>query len=227
FLRLLASLIACSQASQEAQKRPASPCGDANVLTEKEKAAGWELLFDGKSLSGWHGYNGQSTQSWAVEGCAIKSVGTEGNYGSDLRADLVTGKQYENFELSIDWKASKGGNSGLMYGVVEDPKYKAAWMTGPEYQFIDDVGFPEKLEEWPAGRKSCGHNLKSTINNPQSGGRNHQSRSGCQTTNLHHKDTKIQHVLSLCGSSCLRVFVVRFSGCCAAPCQSAESVSHS
>jgi len=144
----LAGAIACSQASQEAQKRPSSPCGDANVLTEKEKAAGWELLFDGKSLSGWHGYNGQSTQSWAVEGCAIKSVGTEGNYGSDLRADLVTGKQYENFELSIDWKASKGGNSGLMYGVVEDPKYKAAWMTGPEYQFIDDVGFPEKLEEW-------------------------------------------------------------------------------
>jgi len=96
----------------------------------------------------WPSHNGQGTGSWKVEGCALESVGTEGNYGSDLRADLVTDRKYEAFEVSIDWKASKGGNSGLMYGVVEDPKYKAAWMTGPEYQFIDDVGFPQKLEEW-------------------------------------------------------------------------------
>ena len=53
----------------------------------------------------------------------------------------------------LEWKASKGGNSGVMYGVVEDPKYKAAWMTGPEYQFIDDVGFPQKLEDVAEGRR--------------------------------------------------------------------------
>jgi hypothetical protein len=126
----------------------AAPCEGVNVLTDAEKAAGWELLFDGGSLKGWHGYNGQPTRFWKVESCALESVGTEGNYGSDLRADLVTDRKYGSFEISIDWKASKGGNSGLMYGVVEDPKYKAAWMTGPEYQFIDDVGFPQKLEEW-------------------------------------------------------------------------------
>ena len=145
-ITILSGAMATSVAGLAAQQPPV--CGNANVLTEKEKTAAWKLLFDGKSLSGWHGYNGQSTKSWTVEDCAAKSVGTEGNYGSDLRADLVTDKQYENFELSIDWKASKGGNSGVMYGVVEEPKYKAAWMTGPEYQFIDDVGFPQKLEEW-------------------------------------------------------------------------------
>jgi len=124
-------------------------CNKDNNLSLQEKAAGWTLLFDGKTFNGWHGYNGQSTKSWSIEkDCTLKSVGTEGNYGSDLRADLVTDQQYENFELNIDWKTSKGGNSGVMYGVVEDPKYKAAWMTGPEYQFIDDVGFPQKLEEW-------------------------------------------------------------------------------
>ena len=101
-----------------------------------------------RSTAGWHGYNGQSIAAWAIDGCLLKSSGTEGNYGSDLRGDLVTDKDYTNFELSLDWKATKGGNSGVMYGVVEDPKYKAAWMTGPEYQLIDDVGFPEKLEEW-------------------------------------------------------------------------------
>jgi hypothetical protein len=126
----------------------ASSCEGVNSLTAAEKAAGWELLFDGKTMGGWHGYNGQSLKAWMIEDCALKTVGTEGNYGSDLRADLATDRELTNFEISIDWKATKGGNSGLMYGVVEDKKYDAAWKTGPEYQFIDDVGFPEKLEPW-------------------------------------------------------------------------------
>jgi len=133
-----------------ATTRPAlaSPCEGVNSLSPAEKAAGWELLFDGTSTKGWHGYNAQSTKSWAIEDCALKTLGTEGNYGSDKRADLVTDRDFTNFEVSIDWKATKGGNSGLVYGVVEDKKYDAPWKTGPEYQFIDDVGFPEKLEPW-------------------------------------------------------------------------------
>jgi hypothetical protein len=137
-----------TQALAQAAAASAADCAGQNALTAAEKAAGWVLLFDGRSTSGWHGYNGQKTKAWSVEGCSLHSAGTEGNYGSDLRADLATDEQYTDFELTIDWKASKGGNSGVMYGVVEDKKYKAAWMTGPEYQFIDDVGFPEKLEEW-------------------------------------------------------------------------------
>jgi hypothetical protein len=123
-------------------------CEGENALTPAEKKAGFELLFDGRSLAGWHGYNGQSTQSWTIDDCSLKTAGTEGNYGSDKRADLVTDREFKNFELTLDWKATKGGNSGVMYGVVEDKKYDAAWKTGPEYQLIDDVGFPEKLEEW-------------------------------------------------------------------------------
>jgi hypothetical protein len=126
----------------------ATPCANVNVLTPAEKAAGWRLLFDGKSTAGWHGYNGQPTKSWVIEDCSLKTVGTEGNLGSDMRADLTTDQELTNFELSLDWKATKGGNSGVMYGVVEDPRYDAAWKTGPEYQLIDDVGFPDKLEEW-------------------------------------------------------------------------------
>ena len=126
----------------------AASCEGANALTPAEKAAGWELLFDGKSMSGWHGYNGQSLKAWTIEDCSLKTVGTEGNYGSDLRADLATDREFTDFEVSVDWKATQGGNSGLMYGVVEDKKYDAAWKTGPEYQFIDDDGFPDKLEPW-------------------------------------------------------------------------------
>jgi hypothetical protein len=126
----------------------ASSCEGVNVISPAEKAAGWELLFDGTNTKGWHGYNGQGIPAWAIEDCSLKTVGTEGNYGSDKRADLVTDREFTNFEVSIDWKTTKGGNSGLLYGVVEDKKYDAPWKTGPEYQFIDDVGFPEKLEEW-------------------------------------------------------------------------------
>jgi hypothetical protein len=137
---------ASAQAPTPATSSTDRRCAAVNVLTPAEKKSGWQLLFDGRSKAGWHGYNRQDTQSWTVEDCELKTTGTETNYGSDLRADLVTDAEYTNFELSLEWKATKGGNSGIMYGVVEDQKYQAAWMTGPEYQLTDDVGFPRTLE---------------------------------------------------------------------------------
>ncbi len=142
-----AALVAVACASDEADQA-AEPCAGVNVLSDADRAAGWTLLFDGESMAGWHGYNGGALESWTIEDCAMKSVGTEGNYGSDMRTDLVTDREYTNFELSLDWKATTGANSGIMYGVVEDPKYDAAWKTGPEYQIVDDVGFPDPLAEW-------------------------------------------------------------------------------
>jgi hypothetical protein len=145
---LLSTALTAAVTPGAAAQGSAAACEGANTLTPAEKAAGWQLLFDGRSLTGWHGYNKQSIAAWKVEGCTLKTTGTEGNYGSDKRADLVTDAEYTNFELAIDWKATKGGNSGVIYGVVEDPKYDAPWKTGPEYQFIDDIGFPDKLEPW-------------------------------------------------------------------------------
>jgi 3-keto-disaccharide hydrolase len=138
--------IANAQSPASAAKSGDRGCDGQNVLTPAEKAAGWTLLFDGTSKTGWHGYNKQDTRSWVIDDCALKTSGTETNYGSDLRPDLVTDAEYTNFELALEWKATRGGNSGIMYGVIEDPKYQAAWMTGPEYQLMDDVGFQQKLE---------------------------------------------------------------------------------
>ena len=144
---LVGTLVAVACSRGEAEQGTADPCSDVNVLTDSEQAEGWKLLFNGEDLSGWHGYNGGSLAAWTIENCAIKSMGSEGNYGSDTRADLVTDSEYTNFEFSIDWKITDGGNSGIMYGVVEDEQYGAAWMTGPEYQLVDDVGFPSELED--------------------------------------------------------------------------------
>jgi hypothetical protein len=121
-------------------------CGQKqNILTEQEQAAGWKLLFDGATLNGWRDFNGESlTKPWhVVDGC-LQAKGA----GSDADGYIVTANQYDNFELAWDWKLSKGGNSGMLYHVVENPKFAVPYVTGPEYQLIDEPNFPEKLEEW-------------------------------------------------------------------------------
>lgn len=131
-----------------------SSCERHNTLSQQEIADGWQLLFDGKTLNGWKDFNGDSlTMPWhVVDGC-IQAKGD----GSDLTGYIVTEKEFENFELSWDWKLSKGGNSGMLYHVVEGPAFKVPYVTGPEYQLIDNEGWeeanaPTKLEEW----QKCG-----------------------------------------------------------------------
>lgn len=120
-----------------------------NQLTEQEQAEGWELLFDGKTLSGWRDYNGESlTGPWVVEDGCIKAEG----HGSDASGYVVNDQIYKNFVLTWDWKISPGGNSGMLYHVVESPKFKTPYLTGPEYQLIDDENFAEPLEDW----QKCG-----------------------------------------------------------------------
>jgi hypothetical protein len=111
-----------------------------NQLTQNEKSNGWQLLFDGNSLNGWKTFKNKPG-SWKTEnGVLCSYTADSGN------SDLLTQNTYENFELSIDWKISAGGNSGIMYLVTED--YDEAYLSGPEYQLIDDNGFQQKLEEW-------------------------------------------------------------------------------
>lgn len=108
--------------------------------------AKWIPLFDGKSFKGWHGYNKTGAiDNWTIEDGAMVCLGAAPDaHGGDIVTDMA----YENFELKWEWKITKEGNSGLMYHVVEGEKYHAPYETGPEYQMIDDTGFPQKLEEW-------------------------------------------------------------------------------
>jgi len=121
----------------------------------------WQTLFDGKTLKGWHGYNKGKAKvdNWIVVDGALVCLGASAH---DTGGDIVTDKQYENFELEWDWKVDKGSNSGVMYHVVEDAKFKGPYETGPEYQIIDDVNFPGKLEEWQqAGADYAMHNANA------------------------------------------------------------------
>jgi hypothetical protein len=119
---------------------------NTNSLSKKEIKQGWQLLFDGKTLNGWKGYNSDKMFScWSVSNGELVCLG-EG--GSVTAGDIITVSDFDNFELSLDWSISKAGNSGIFYHVLEGAKYHAAYETAPEYQLIDDLGWPDKLEEW-------------------------------------------------------------------------------
>jgi len=115
-----------------------------NVLTDQEKVEGWKLLFDGQSLNGWKNYNEPGITGWSVQDGILASSGT----GSDSTGYIITDKKYDNFELAFDWKIAAEGNSGVMYHVAESKKFKTPYKTGPEYQLLDDIGFPQKVENW-------------------------------------------------------------------------------
>ena len=123
-----------------------SDCGSSkkaanNNATVNTQKSGYTSLFDGHTMNGWRTYQNKPADSWMVQDGALYCKG-----GGGKRADLITTGEYENFDLSLDWKISPQGNSGILYMVTED--YPAAYLSGPEYQIIDDLHFPEHLEEW-------------------------------------------------------------------------------
>jgi len=122
-----------------------SGCGNkTNELSEQEISEGWELLFDGENLDNWRAYNAEGTGSWLVENGLLAASGN----GSDSNGYIITRKQYDNFDLKFEWKIAPEGNSGVMYHVIESEKFHTPYLTGPEYQLVDDIEFPEELEEW-------------------------------------------------------------------------------
>ncbi len=104
------------------------------------KKGKWVQLFDGKSTAGWHNYlkMGQPvSDKWVVDDGAIHFNGGRGG------GDLVTDKEYGDFELEVEWKIAEGGNSGIIYHVHEDPQFKATYQTGPEMQVLDNERHPD------------------------------------------------------------------------------------
>ncbi|RCH55678.1 DUF1080 domain-containing protein [Mucilaginibacter hurinus] len=105
-----------------------------NTLTAKEKKEGWVLLFDGKTTQGWHTYNkAELGNGWTAANGELQF-----NPAATGRGDITTDKEYENYELALDWKIEEGGNSGIIFGVNEDPKYQWSFLTGVEMQVLDN-----------------------------------------------------------------------------------------
>jgi len=113
-----------------------------NTLSEKEKKEGWRLLFNGKNLEGWRTFQGKEISGWKV----IDGVLNNSGVGSDHGGDIITRDKFQNFELSLEWKIAPQSNSGIFYHVNEKIG-SAIYESGPEYQLIDDKGWPDKLRD--------------------------------------------------------------------------------
>ena len=143
---VLLLFLSCAQ-----RKHNEEPQKAHNKLTDAEKQQGWELLFDGETTHGMRNYLSQDLKSqWVVEDGTLHYLGmTDEGRGGDV---IVTDKPYSEFEFSLEWKISEGGNSGIIYLVVEDSKYEKPWHTGLEYQLLDNEGHADgQIDKHKAG----------------------------------------------------------------------------
>ncbi|HVA58336.1 MAG: DUF1080 domain-containing protein [Gemmatimonadaceae bacterium] len=122
-IALASGVGACAPPQQMSQRGAAGPV----------TAGPWHSLFDGKTMDQWRGYRNADISAWhVVDGTITKDTTT---------SDIVTRTQYANFELEIDWKISKGGNSGIFYRGTEE--YDHIYWTAPEFQLLDDANAPD------------------------------------------------------------------------------------
>ena len=111
----------------------AATAQEHNTLTKKERKAGWQLLWNGKDLSGWksNSPNGDMNKGWKAVDGELVIMARSG------AGDIITEKRYHDFELSIDFKITEGANSGIKYFIGENGS------IGCEFQILDDENHPD------------------------------------------------------------------------------------
>ncbi len=133
-LVLLLSIVSCK--TDNSQKE------DSKVTTEVETNNEWITLFDGKTTKGWRAYNGKELPpGWIAKDGELQfdtELGKEQDYtgGTDI---IYGAEEFDNFELYVEWKLPKGGNSGIFYHLKEG--YDSPPEVSPEYQLIDDENY--------------------------------------------------------------------------------------
>ena len=142
FLTFIFIFNSCSQKN----KNQVMSENDKNNLENQGKIENdWIILSDGKSFNGWHIFKKDGVdKSWTIEDGAIVYVG--GDDGNSTGNDLISDKEFSSFILSMDWKISKGGNSGVFYGVNEESDFNEPYFTAPEIQVIDNDNY-----DWTPG----------------------------------------------------------------------------
>lgn len=132
-----------TQTTQEAATAEVSTEAGPNELSEKEKEDGWELLFDGETTEGWRGYLKDEfpSQGWTIEDGALKVIGSgAGEAGGG--GDIIFDEKFKDFELSLEWKVSEGGNSGIFY-LAQEIEGEPIFTSAPEMQILDNERHPD------------------------------------------------------------------------------------
>jgi hypothetical protein len=150
-----------------------------NRLTDAETKDGWRLLFDGTTTTGWRGFKSDKfpAEGWSVKGGELVHAPKAGG------GDIVTGEEFGDFELSVDWMVGAGGNSGIIYRAGEDKDYP--WQTGPECQILDDERHPDGKN-----RKTSAGSLYDVVEPPvdvvRPAGEWNTARVLCKGTHVEH-----------------------------------------
>lgn len=135
----------------------------ANSLPPGEQSQGWRLLFDGHSMTGWHGFQRDRVPgAWRVEEGAL-TLGTW-NEGDpvDERGDIRTAEAFEDFELRLQWAVAPGGNSGVFY-LAREGVAEAIFESAPEMQILDDAGHEDGRD--PTHRAGSAYDLYAPLCN--------------------------------------------------------------
>ncbi|MDA9775085.1 DUF1080 domain-containing protein [Algibacter sp.] len=114
---------------------------ESEVIEQVESSSEWSILFDGTNFDNWRGYlTDEMYPEWSIEDGAMAF-----NPGEEGGKNIITKKTYTNFILSLEWKISEGGNSGIFWSIYEDSKFNEAYQTGPEIQVLDNERHPDAL----------------------------------------------------------------------------------
>lgn len=115
---------------------------EKNGLSKKEKDDDWRLLFDGKTTDGWRGYGKETfPKGWVIEDGALKVQGS-GSGEAGGGGDIIFDEQFKDFELSLEYKVSEGGNSGIFY-LAKEVEGEPIYTSAPEYQILDNQKHPD------------------------------------------------------------------------------------
>ncbi|MCG8467463.1 MAG: DUF1080 domain-containing protein [Gemmatimonadetes bacterium] len=130
---------ACASPDSEADDPPGS---SHDVLSERERADGWRLLFDGATTTGWRSYNGAAfpDTGWAVVDGMLVVGATATDPDVPIGGDIVTEETFTDFDLRFEFRLSPVANSGVLYRVLEEPG-AAIWHNAPEFQVLDDQAY--------------------------------------------------------------------------------------
>lgn len=144
--------IALATACANTENKTSDPMPDETTTT---KDTSWHVLFDGKTMKGWHRYGGTTFDSaWVIDNGALRlSTDLKKKNGVKGDWDIITDGEYDNFELELDWKISKDGNSGIfIYNHEDKAKFEHTYETALEMQVIDNDGHPDgKIKKHRAG----------------------------------------------------------------------------
>ncbi len=142
-LLLLVLFVQCKEKEKEKETKESTEMEETEDTSDTRTMNEWTVLFDGTNFDSWKGYLKEGvSDNWKIEDGAMVFYPPD-NKPEGESYNIVTKDEFNSFVLSLEWKVSEAGNSGIFWAVVEDEQFSEAYQTGPEIQVLDNAGHPD------------------------------------------------------------------------------------